>query len=165
MKKLLTLTLLAAFGLPLSGFAAGKKKDAAPAPAAAPAADAKKPDAAPAKEEPKAAKPLPMHSRVDAIDAAGKTFTNKRKDGVEVKHVVPATAEIKNGEAAAKFEDIKVGDYVSGLRLKKSETEYEVVKITKFGAAPDKAAKGAAKAADAKPADAKPADAKPAEKK
>ena len=47
----------------------------------------------------------------------------------EVKFVVTDKTEIKNGYAVAKFEDIKVGDFVSGSRLKKSETEYELVKI------------------------------------
>ena len=50
-----------------------------------------------------------------------------------MKHVVTAKTEINNGDKSAKFKDIKVGDFVSGLRLKKSDTEYEVVKITKFG--------------------------------
>jgi hypothetical protein len=149
MKKLLTLTLLSVLILPLGGFAADKKK-ATPAPA-----DAKKPDATPAPDAAKH-KPLPMYSRVDSIDAPGKTFTNKRRDGVEVKHVLTATTEIKNGDAPAKFEDIKVGDYVSGSRLKKSETEYEVIKITKFGPKPVKAPKTGAKPAEAKPADPKP---------
>lgn len=147
MKRFLALTLLAAF--PLAGFAADKKKEATPIPTAA----TKKATPAPA-EPAKPAKPLPMYSRVDTIDVAGKTFTNKRKDGVEVKHVVTATTEIRNGEAAAKFADIKIGDYVSGLRLKKGEKEYEVVKITKFGPKAIKApAKGAAKPTDAKPSD------------
>ena len=86
-----------------------------------------------------------MYTRVDSLDAKAKTFTMKRKDGVEVKHVVAATTEIKNGDAAAKFEDIKVGDYVSGLRNKKSDTEYEVVKITKIGPATPKKEKKEAK--------------------
>jgi hypothetical protein len=148
MKNLLVLTLLAVLGLPLGGFAADKKKEATPVPAAAP----KKAAATPAPEAPKPHKPQPMYSHVDAIDAAGKNFTSKRKDGVEVKHVVTATTEIKNGEAAAKLDDIKIGDYVSGLRLKKSETEYEVIKITKFGPKiVKKPAKGAAKPAETKP--------------
>ena len=146
MKKLLILSLLA--GLPLGGFAADKKKEATPVPAAAP----KKAAATPAPEAPKPHKPQPMYSHVDAIDAAGKNFTSKRKDGVEVKHVLTATTEIKNGEAAAKLDDVKIGDYVSGLRLKKSETEYEVIKITKFGPkAEKKPAKGATKPTEAKP--------------
>ncbi len=87
-----------------------------------------------------APKALPMNARADTIDAAGKTFTQKRKDGVEVKHMVTEKTEIKQGDAAAKFEDIKMGDQVSGMRMKKSDTEYEVVKITKFGPATKKMA-------------------------
>src|SRR5262245_27728620 len=130
MKKLIvcSITVALSFGLSAGALAQAKPK-ATPAPAAAPAAE---------KAEKKANKPLPMHARADSIDAKGKTFTQKRKDGVEVKHIVTATTEIKNGDAAAKFEDIKVGDYVNGLRLKKSETEYEVVKITKIGPPPPK---------------------------
>jgi len=82
-----------------------------------------------------------MRARADSIDAKAKTFTQKRRDGVEVKHIVTATTEIRNGDATGKFEDIKVGDQVNGLRLKKGETEYEVVKITKYGPPAPKAEK------------------------
>ena len=141
MKTLFTLATISAvaFALPLSSFAA-PKKEAAPAAAG----EAKKPMAA-AADAVKAARPLPMHSRADAIDAGAKTFTMTRKDGVAVKHVVTATTEIKNGEAPAKFEDIKAGDFVNGLRNKKSDTEYEVVKITSFGPAAMKKVEGAPK--------------------
>ncbi len=141
MKTLFTLATISAvaFALPLSSFAAPKKE------AAAAAGEAKKPAAA-AADAVKAAKPLPMHSRADAIDAAGKSFTTTRKkDGASIKHVVTATTEIKNGDAAAKFEDIKAGDFVNGLRNKKSDTEYEVVKITSFGPAAMKKAGDAPK--------------------
>ena len=84
-------------------------------------------------QPPGTAKTIPMNSRADKIDLAARTFTMKRKDGVEVKHVITATTQIKQGEAPAKLEDIKPGDYVSGSRKKVSETEYTVVKITKFG--------------------------------
>ena len=150
MKKLLTILTLTAFAaLPATTFAATKKEAApaaTPAPAAAAAAKpvAAKPAAAP--------KSLPMYSRADTIDAAAKTFTSKRKDGVEVKHVLTDKTEIKNGEAAATLADIKVGDYVSGSRIKKSETEYEVVKISKFGPKAEKKEKAAAPAAPATPA-------------
>jgi hypothetical protein len=128
MKKLIVCSLTVALSLGLSAGAFAQAK-----PKATPAPAAEKPKTA-EKAEKKADRPLPMHTRVDSIDAKAKTFTQKRlKDGVEVKHVVTATTEIKNGDAAAKFEDIKVGDYVNGLRLKKSDTEYEVVKITKIG--------------------------------
>jgi len=164
MKKLLSILTVSAIALslPAGSFAAEKK--AKPAAEAAPDA-AKKPADKPAAKPEAAAekvagegKPLPMNSRADAIDAAGKNFTMKRKDGVEVKHVITDATAIKNGEADAKFEDIKVGDYVAGLRKKVSDTEYTVVKITKFGA------KAPKKEGEAKPAGDKPAD-KPAEKK
>lgn len=83
-------------------------------------------------------KTIPMYARADAIDVKGKSFTTTRKDGVAVKNVITVATEIKNGEAAAKLADIKVGDYVSGSRKKVSDTEYNVVKITKFGARTEK---------------------------
>ena len=155
MKKLFTLMTVAAFAFAPGSMAAEKKM-----PAEKPADAAKKAVEKPAaavKEAAVEAKTLPMHSRADVIDAAAKTFTNKRKDGVEVKHVITDKTEIKNGEADAKLADIKVGDYVSGSRIKKSETEYEVVKITKFGPAPEKKDKVEGdKKAEEKPADKKP---------
>lgn len=146
MKKLLTiLTLTALAALPATTFAAAKKDTAAPAATPAPAP---KPAAKPA--EPKAAKPMAMYSEVTAIDVAGKSFTHNNKDGKVVKFVITDKTDIKNGDAAATLADIKVGDYVSGSRLKKSETEYEVIKITKFGAKTEKKAAPAAGAAAAK---------------
>ncbi len=128
MKKLIfSFTLSIAFALATPAFAQAKKKPAA-APEA-PAAPAKAADAA------KAVKPLPMKRRADEVDAAGKSFTQVNKDGKRVKYSITATTEVMNAEAPAKFSDIKVGDEVSGLCLKKNPdgTEYEVVKITKFG--------------------------------
>ena len=152
MKKLIfTLTLAGVLALgSQSAFAQAKKKPAAPADA--PAA-AEKPKAA--AEKPKAAvdatKPMPMHTVVDSIDAAGKSFTHKNKDGKEVKYVTTAKTEFMNDGKAAKFEDIKVGNEVNGMRLKKSDTEYEVVKTTYIGAPKPKAEKpaGTAKPAEA----------------
>ena len=146
MKTLFTLVTISAVALafPVSSIAAPKKEAAAAAKA--PAAEVKKAmDKPAAADAVKPVKPFPMHSRVDTIDAAGKTFTHKNADGKEVKFTVTAATEIKQGEAAAKFEDIKVGDFVNGLRNKKSDTEYEVVKITKFGPAPAKPAGDAVK--------------------
>jgi hypothetical protein len=132
MKKLLfSITLSVAMALGShSAFAQAKKKPAAPAEQPAP-------DAAKAKTD----KPIPMYVRADEIDAAGKTFCQVNKDGKKAKHMVTASTTIMNGEKEAKLSDIKVGDYVSGLRKKTGENQYEVVKITKFG---PKAAKPAA---------------------
>ena len=153
MKKLLfTLTLVGALALGgNSAFAQAKKKPAA-APAEAPAAKPADKSA----EKPKSDKPIPMYVHADEIDVAGKTFTSTHKDGTKSKHTVPATAEIKNGEKAATLADIKVGDYVSGLRKKTGEHDYEVVKITKFGPKAEKAAGDAKKPAaeGTKPAEA-----------
>jgi hypothetical protein len=125
--KILAAMLVAISFQPTAMAQARKKEPAAPATEPKPA-EAAKPAA-------KAVKPLPMNARVDEIDAAAKTFTQVRKDGVKVKHVVTPNTEIHQGEAAAKFADLKVGDMVGGLRVEKNAdgTEYEVVKITKFG--------------------------------
>jgi len=99
-------------------------------------------------------KPMPMNLRADMIDTKAKTITMKRKsDGAEIKHVLTDSTVIMNGETPAKLSDIKAGDSVGGTRLKKSDTEYEVVKITKFGPAAPKKAKteGEAKPAEKKP--------------
>lgn len=140
MKKLIfTLTLVACIHAlsDQSAFAQAKKKPTdAPAAVAAVADKAKA-----ATEEPKAAaeaaKPkrdtITMYVRADEIDAKAKTITQVNKDGKKAVNTVTATTEIKNGDAAAKFDDIKKGDWVSGLRKKTGENAYEVVKITKFG--------------------------------
>ncbi len=117
-----------AFVLPFSGFGA----ETAPVSSSAPA------------------KAIGMYSRVDSIDAAGKTFTHRNADGKVVKFVVTDRTEIKNSDKPATLGDIKVGDTVSGSRIKKSDTEYQVVKITKFGVATPKAKKSDAVAAVSK---------------
>jgi len=127
--------ILAAFLIAISfqpgALAQARKKEPVPPAAEAKPAEATKPAT-------KAVKPLPMNLRVDEIDATAKTFTQVRRDGVKVKHVVTENTQILQGEAAAKFEDIKVGDMVGGRRVKKNAegTEYEIVKITKFGPKP-----------------------------
>jgi len=129
MKKLFSIVALAALVLSLPSAAFAAKAKGSPTPSGTPAAT------------PAASKPIPMYSEVSSIDAAGKSWTHKNKDGKEVKFVVTDKTDIKNNGAAAKFDDIKVGDWVSGSRLKKSDTEYEVVKITKFGPKTEKAEK------------------------
>lgn len=146
MKKILSIlavaTLVATF--PAASFAK-KAAAASPAPGATPAAT------------PAAAKPIPLYSEVSSIDAAGKSWIHKNKDGKEVKFVVTATTDIKQAGAPAKFEDIKVGDWVSGLRKKTSDNEYEVVKITKFGPKTGEKPAAATPAPDAAPSSATPA--------
>ena len=135
--KLHILILLSALALPTSILAQAKKPEPG-APALATKPGETKPAEVPAKKEEVKARPLPMNSRVDEIDAAAKTFTQNTREGKKVKHVITNKTEIKQGTSSAKFEDIKVGDIVAGSRLKKTAdgTEYEVIKITKFGPKP-----------------------------
>jgi hypothetical protein len=88
--------------------------------------------AAAPRPSPTGARKLPMRIRVDAVDAPGRTLISERKDGVRIRSVVGDRAEIRNGFAAATFEQIKVGDMVNGSRIKRADDEYEVLTITKF---------------------------------
>lgn len=136
MKKFVFIAL-ASLAVHSAAFAQAKKAaPAEPAPAAKTEKTEKTEKAD--KNDAKATRPMPMNSRVDEIDAAAKTFTQVTRDGKRVKHVITKDTEIKQGTSSAKFDDIKVGDMVAGSRLKKAAdgTEYEVVKITKFGAKP-----------------------------
>jgi hypothetical protein len=142
MKRLFSLFIVSAIGFVLSADLMAVEKKSTTEKAADVTKKAVEKPVAAAKEAPAKivgeGKAIPMHVRADAIDTKAKTFTMKKKDGTEVKHVLTDTTTIMNGESPAKMEDIKAGEYVSGLRKKKSETEYEVVKITKFGPAPEK---------------------------
>ena len=92
--------------------------------------------AAPAPEKPAASKAepkaMPFNLTVDALSKTG--FVHNNKDGTKVTHNLTDKTVIKQGKSEAKFEDIKVGDTVSGLRTKTKEdgSEYAIVKITKF---------------------------------
>jgi hypothetical protein len=145
MKKLLfTLTLVGALAFGgQSAFAQAKKKKDPNAPADAPAAVPAVP-ATPTEKPKTDAKPAPFHTIVDSIDAKGQSFTHKNKDGKEVKFVVTSKTELLNEGKSATFADIKVGDEVTGTRLKKSDTEYDVVKTGYIGAPKKKAEKPAA---------------------
>jgi hypothetical protein len=142
MKKATLLIIVAAlaFGLPAVSSAAEKKMKAADAP--------KSEEAKPKEAKPAGDKPMPMHFKVDAID--GTTFTHTNKDGTVVKCVATDKTEVANDGKPAKLKDIKVGDTINGLRLKKSPTEYEIVKITGFGVAPVKPKKADAEKAEKK---------------
>ena len=133
------LIVLTTLAFHAAAFAQAKKAEpAAPGTPGKPAEAAKPATPAAKKDDAKEARPLPMNARVDEIDAAGKTFTQNTREGKKVKNVITSKTEIKQGRDSAKFEDIKVGDMVAGSRLKKNAegTEYEVIKITKFGPKP-----------------------------
>ena len=106
------------------------------------------PATAPAVTPAKASRTMPMHVKVDTIDAAAKSFTHTTKKGTKVTNRLTAASIVMQGDKPANFSDLKVGDYVSGSHLKKSDTDYEIVKITKFG---PEAPKTEAKATGKKP--------------
>ncbi len=76
---------------------------------------------------------LPFHTTVDELQPSA--FIHQNKDGKKVTFRITEKTVIKQGETDARFTDIKLGDTVSGSRIKTKDdgTEYEVVKITKFG--------------------------------
>jgi hypothetical protein len=139
MKRFLAVVMAVAFVLPVVGFAVAAEKAAAPAvtPAATKAAPAaeKAPAMAPAAEK-KAGMPKAQlfTGSVEAVDAAGGTFTVKGKKG---------NVEMKVGEKV-KLGDVKVGDKVV---VKYADGTASSVKVVK---AP-RAKKGEPKA-DMKPA-------------
>jgi len=88
MKTLLTLLSVVALAIPAFAQAEKEKKTAKKPAAEKPATEAPAEPKPAVDEKPQRA--LPMNSRADEIDAAGKSFTTKRKDGVAVKNVVTA---------------------------------------------------------------------------
>lgn len=131
MKHLIALGMTAALALGLAApaFAAEKKK-MEPA-AATPAPVEKKNEMKPVEAPPaKKTGALPYKGVVDTVDVAGKKFTTKNKDGKVNTFTVTAATVVTKEDAPAKFEDIKVGDYVRGSRIKKGEGEWEAVKVT-----------------------------------
>jgi hypothetical protein len=128
MKKFLTLSLIAALGLPLIGFAAAK--EGKPAAAAA---------------EVKTAKPFPYRGEVASVDASAKTFTFKNKDGKERVFSVAEKAEIDKDGAKADFAAVTVGAYAAGQCTKTAEGKFEATSV-KIGAKPEKKGKGDPKA-------------------
>ena len=93
-----------------------------------PAVQAKEPApdaAAAAKAAAKSEKPLPYAGVVDGVDKAKQTFTFKETAG-ERTFVVTAATKIENRATKppvpAKFEDIKLGAYVTGSYVKNGTT-------------------------------------------
>src|SRR5262245_27893687 len=66
----------------------------------------------------------------DEVSEAG--FVSVGKDGKRITCKVTKDTAVAQGKAAAKFSDIKAGDVVTGTRRQVTETEYELVKVTKF---------------------------------
>ena len=115
--KLIRILALATFATCLSSGAMAKEPAAAPAPAAPTTAAAGKAGAAA-----KAEKPLPYAGVVDAVDKAKQSFTFKETAGQRT-FVVTGETKILNTatKQPAKFDDIKLNDYVTGSYFKKGD--------------------------------------------
>lgn len=94
---------------------------------------------APEKPNPKKAAPTanpfinqvrPIHCQVVAIDAATSSFTASSVYGGAKKYLVTPATSIKNGRSAASFSSIKVGDWISGIGITKSDSAIELTKVT-----------------------------------
>jgi hypothetical protein len=137
-RRLIVIAAASWIGWTSAAYCAEPSKGAPPATTGTPpaATSTQKPAAAPAAAPATAPKPAPrvltMYTKVDAIDAKTTSFIT-RENNVAIKFVVTPETEIKNGKAAAKFADIKTGDYVSGSRIRRGENEWEVTKITRIG--------------------------------
>lgn len=126
------LTIMAALlGLTLAAFAAEPKTDPAPTP---------KTETPVKPAAPKAGKEVPMNHKVDEVDTTAMTFSYTTAKGAKVVNKLTDKTTITQEGKPAKFTDIKAGDMIAGTRIKKSDTEYEVVKITKFGPPKEKKA-------------------------
>lgn len=83
--------------------------------------------------QPPEVKRMPFLTTVDEV--GDHWFIHKNKNGTKVVFVVTDKTVVKQSGAEANFAGVQVGDTISGVRIKAKEdgTEYEVVKISKFG--------------------------------
>jgi hypothetical protein len=98
-----------------------------------PAAKAASQSASPAKQ---AARPVPFHGMVSAVDQSAKTFTIAGKEKSRVFKVTDKTTVTKNGNAGT-MKDIAENEEVSGSYLKNADGSLEA-KTVKIGAVSEK---------------------------
>lgn len=67
-----------------------------------------------------------------ATELAGNGFVCVEKDGSRIKHTFDANIVVLQGAKPSKTSDILAGDTVTGTRKWVSDTEYTVVRITRF---------------------------------
>ena len=83
-------------------------------------------------------KPKAFTATADEINAGG--FVTVAKDGQRVTNKTTPTTEILQGRQPAKISDLLPADVVTGTRRRITDTEYELVKITRFVHKPTKPA-------------------------
>jgi hypothetical protein len=75
-------------------------------------------------------KPKPFTAPATEVTATG--FVSVDKDGKRLTHTVTKDTQVLQGARRAEFSDIKTGDTITGLRKAISDTEFELVRITRF---------------------------------
>jgi hypothetical protein len=110
---------------------AAKPKPAAPSKPAAPAgnwgAGTKEQDLS----KPAEVVEKPKAFTVTATEMSGSSFMSTEK-GARVTNTMNSETVIQQGAKPAKASDLQEGDVITGTRKQVSDTEYAVVKITKF---------------------------------
>ncbi len=82
-------------------------------------------------------KAIPFTLPVSELTSSGFIYTEP--NGTKQKLVVTTKTEVMQGDRAAVFGDIKLGDIVTGTLTKTTGTnEWKILKITKFEPAPKK---------------------------
>ena len=75
-------------------------------------------------------RPLPYQGVVSKVDLAAKTFTITTKAGKDHVFTVTEKTQFFDGDAPARFEDVKKNDLIRGSRLKLGENQWEALKVT-----------------------------------
>jgi hypothetical protein len=83
--------------------------------------------------EPNAVVDKPTAFTLPVSELAVSSFTYVAPNGARERHVVTSRTQVMQGEKAAVFGDIKLGDIVTGLRVQKPDSdEWEILKIKSF---------------------------------
>lgn len=80
--------------------------------------------------EPAPEKPKAFTTIADEISETG--FVSIGKDGARITHTLSKDTVVLQAGKPAKFADIKAGATVTGLRTRTSDTEYAIVRVTRF---------------------------------
>lgn len=101
---------------------------AAPDRTDAPASPSPAASVSPAKSTSATRHLLPFHGKISAADQAAKSFTIQGKEKSRV-FFITADTQLTRGDAAATWDDLKIGAEVRGNAPKKGEAKYGVVSV------------------------------------
>lgn len=77
-----------------------------------------------------APKPLPYQGDIASIDPTAKSFVVKNKQGKAHVFTITDKTVITKADGAGTFDDIKVGEYVRGSRLKTGDAQWDALTVT-----------------------------------